>query len=118
MNYYIAAFKKYAEFTGRVGRAEYWYFVLFTIIVSVILSVLGTMIGALGFLSPLYALAALVPSLAVGARRLHDIGKSGWIQLIVLIPLIGAIWLIVLLATEGNPGGNAYGPGANATPVV
>jgi uncharacterized membrane protein YhaH (DUF805 family) len=63
----------------------------------------------LPFVANLYSLAVLVPSIAVGVRRMHDIGKSGWWLLISLIPLIGAIWLIVLLATEGNQGSNQYG---------
>lgn len=106
-------FDKYATFTGRARRPEYWYFVLFSFVASLILSIVdATMFGLEGLspLSTLFSLAILVPSLAVGARRLHDIGRSGWWQLIILIPLIGFIVLIVFLATRGDEEANKYGP--------
>ncbi|MCX6702562.1 MAG: DUF805 domain-containing protein [Candidatus Wolfebacteria bacterium] len=128
MNYYFAAFKKYAVFSGRAQRAEYWYFVLFNIVVTVAISAISAIIGfvasnmlglAIGGLidsfikfvvTLLYCLAVFIPGLAVAVRRLHDVGKNGWMLLIALIPIIGAIWLIVLLATDSNPGENKYGP--------
>jgi uncharacterized membrane protein YhaH (DUF805 family) len=102
MKWYLAVLKKYAEFNGRAGREEFWMFVLINFIVSLILSI----IRPLGLI---YGLAVLVPSLAVGARRLHDTGRSGWFQLLVLIPLIGPIVLIVFAAQDGQPGDNQYG---------
>lgn len=122
MSWYIAVLKAYAEFGGRAGRAEYWYFVLFNILVSIGLSValglLGAMAGsdALGSLSGLYSLAVLVPSVAVGVRRLHDTGRSGWWMLIALVPILGAIALIYFLVLEGDAEGNEYGPGARSDP--
>ena len=116
MNWYLKVLQNYAVFSGRARRKEYWMFVLFNIIfgiAAVILdNVLGTAIKDLGYglFYFLYALAVLIPSLAVGARRLHDVGKSGWFLLIALIPIIGAIWLLVLLCTGGNAGENEYGP--------
>ncbi len=121
MHYYIDVLKKYAVFSGRARRKEYWMFVLFNVIFAVIASILdgllGTTIkGATGtsfgfsFIYVLYILAVLIPSLAVGVRRLHDTGRSGWMMLVGLIPIIGAIWLFVLMVLGGNPGENKYGP--------
>lgn len=110
-NYYLLALKKYAVFSGRSRRAEYWYFTLFIIIISIILTIVSLIVGdELGIIGMLYALAIIVPSLAVSVRRLHDIGKSGWMLLITLIPFIGAIWLLVLMVTDSDVGDNNYGP--------
>lgn len=97
---------KYADFNGRAGRAEYWYFVLACVLVGVVLQVLH-----LGLLAVLVNLALLVPSLAVGARRLHDTGKSGWLQLVALIPLLGWLLLIYWCAQPSAEGPNQYGEG-------
>jgi uncharacterized membrane protein YhaH (DUF805 family) len=103
MNYYIMVLKKYAEFKGRAGRAEFWYFVLFNAIASIVCSIISSIIGDhKNVLGNLYSLAVFVPSLAVGMRRLHDIGKSGWYTLLGLIPIIGWIWLIILFAQKSN----------------
>ena len=109
MNWYLKVLKQYADFNGRARRQEYWMFVLFNIIVSVVVSVLDSIMGTWGAIVGLYGLAMLIPGLAVSIRRLHDIGKSGWMVLIVFIPLIGIIWLIILLATDSTPGNNQYG---------
>jgi uncharacterized membrane protein YhaH (DUF805 family) len=115
MNWYLQVLKKYAEFGGRARRKEYWMFALFNIIfliVAMVLdNVLGTTIGVLpyGVFYFLYSLAVLLPGFAVGVRRLHDVGKSGWMMLIVLIPLIGAIWLLVLVCTDSQSGSNKWG---------
>ena len=91
-------------------------FFLFNIIIGFVLQFIDGIIGTFdpvsgyGLISGLYMLAVLIPGIAVGVRRLHDVGKSGWMLLIGFIPLIGAIWLIVLLATDSNPGDNKYGP--------
>ncbi len=98
--------KKYADFNGRASRAEFWFFVLFLIILSVLFSFLGK-IGTI--IMGLINLATIIPSLAVGARRLHDIGKSGWMQLWWLLPVAGWIYMIILLATAGKPEKNEYG---------
>ncbi len=116
MSWYLEVLKKYATFSGRARRKEYWMFVLFNIIFSIVATVLDSVIGTrdpdtgYGIISGLYSLAVLLPGLAVSARRLHDIGKSGWWLLIVLIPIIGAIWLLVLMVTDSQPGDNEYGP--------
>ena len=121
MNYYINALKNYAVFTGRARRSEYWYFVLFNFVFAMAAAILDNMLhitislapgypGFYGYIYFAYALFALIPGLAVLIRRLHDIGKSGWFFLIVFIPIIGAIWLLVLLFKESQPGENKYGP--------
>lgn len=123
MKYYLQAFKKYAVFSGRADRSEYWYFVLFQLIFAIAAMLLDNMLhltfGVLpyGALYLLYALASLVPSLAVAVRRLHDINKSGWYLLVSLIPIAGSIWLLVLLVTKGTVGPNKYGvdPSGEAT---
>lgn len=106
--------KKYADFSGRARRSEYWWFVLGQFIVLTVLSVLGRAIDPLMFLYYLAALALIIPSLAVGVRRLHDTGRSGWWILIGLIPLVGAIVLIVFFVQDSNPGDNEYGPNPKA----
>lgn len=115
MNYYVAVLKKYAVFSGRAQRAEYWYFVLFNFIICVILGAIDSVISwgsqsPMMVLSGLYSLAVLIPSLAVLFRRLHDTGRSGWWILIVLIPIIGSIWLLVLMVLDSSYGDNKYGP--------
>ena len=124
MNYYISVIKKYVDFSGRARRAEYWYFYLFTIIfliVAMILdSILGLKIGGsnIGFIYLIYALFIIIPSIAVAVRRLHDIGKSGWMLLISLIPFIGGIWLLVLMVRDSEMGDNKYGPNPKGVPAV
>ena len=116
MSWYLEALKKYAVFHGRSRRAEYWYFVLFNLIVAIVLagidSLLGTFSSAqnIGLLSGIYSLAVLIPTLAVTFRRLHDIDRSGWWILINLVPLIGTIVLLVFALMDGTPGDNRYGP--------
>jgi uncharacterized membrane protein YhaH (DUF805 family) len=101
-------FRKYVVFGGRAVRSEYWFFILFQFLVVVALSIVDLVVGT-GVLSSIASLALLLPTLAVGARRLHDTDKSGWWLLIGLIPLIGAIVLIVFFCQEGTPGANRYG---------
>jgi uncharacterized membrane protein YhaH (DUF805 family) len=115
MNWYLKVLKQYADFNGRARRKEYWMFFLFNVIFAVAANFLDGFLGInfmAGLYGPIYlvyVLVMLVPGLAVAVRRLHDIGKSGWMILVVLIPLVGGIWLLVLLASEGNQGDNAYG---------
>jgi uncharacterized membrane protein YhaH (DUF805 family) len=143
--YKVVVFQKYATFSGRARRSEFWYFILANFIIGIILgivdNIIGTnkMIGENGLVGGIYSILTLVPSLAVSARRLQDIGKSGWFMLILFIPSIFmgviagimaatatnlgfvlifgglallalAIYFIVLYATEGNKGSNKYGP--------
>ncbi|AXG81017.1 DUF805 domain-containing protein [Streptomyces paludis] len=109
MNWYLDVLKNYAVFNGRARRQEYWMFFLINIIVAIVVGIIGNVLD-LTILSTIYALAVFIPNLAVGARRLHDTGKSGWMLLLGLIPLVGFIILIVFFATEGEKGPNAYGP--------
>ena len=117
MSWYLEVLKKYAVFDGRAGRPEYWYFVLFNFIASIVLGIADSLMGTfssdahMGLLEGIYSLAVLCPSIAVGIRRLHDIGRSGWWLLVGLIPLVGWIILIIWAATESDTGANQYGPG-------
>lgn len=112
MEYFLGAYKKYADFTGRARRKEYWMFALFYLIVYIVLSVIDSILG-IPALTLLFSLGSLIPSLSIGARRLHDTGRSGWWQLLALIPLIGAIILIVFLVQDSHPD-NEYGPNPKA----
>lgn len=107
MEFYIDALKKYADFSGRARRKEYWMFILCNLIISIALGIVDEVLGT-AILSLVYALAMIVPSISVAARRLHDTGRSGWWQLISLVPLIGIIVLIVFLAQAGGEE-NDYG---------
>lgn len=110
--------RRYAQFDGRAGRAEFWWFALANFIIQAVLSVLGQATVLFTVVGGIYALAVLIPSLAVGIRRLHDIGRSGWWVLIVLIPFAGAIVLIVFAATASQPGANQYGIAAPPFPQL
>lgn len=114
-NWYLKCLKQYADFSGRARRKEYWMFALFNtifyIVAMILDNVLGLTVGELpyGAFYFLYALAVLIPGLAVSVRRLHDVGKSGWMILISLIPIVGGIWLLVLMLTDSNPEENQFG---------
>ena len=124
MHYYISVLKNYANFKGRARRSEYWYFILFNMIFGIIAGIIDQMLGTTftldivdqavqlpyGYVYLFYSLAVFIPGLAVTVRRLHDTSKSGWLFFIVLIPLAGAIWLLVLLFTDSTVGINKYGP--------
>src|SRR4051812_46512456 len=96
-------FRKYAEFKGRASRSEFWWFMLFTFLAQAAGSVISDKLGAL------IGLALLLPILAVGWRRAHDIDKSGWWQLISLIPIIGWIIVIYWFAQVGSAQPNRFG---------
>lgn len=113
---------KYADFSGRARRSEFWYFFLFNVVVSLVANVvdniLGTDLGGgTGILGGLAALALVVPYLAVAVRRLHDTSRSGWLILIGLIPLVGWIILIVWYAQDSH-GDNEHGPSPKAQPAT
>ena len=114
MNWYLDVLKKYAQFGGRARRKEYWFFVLFNMLISIALTIIDGLTGTLnaesgvGLLSGIYALAVLIPSIAVGFRRLHDTGRSAWWLLILFIPLIGIIVLLIFLVQDSKEE-NEYG---------
>ena len=120
MNWFLVVLKKYATFSGRAQRAEYWWFYLISTLIIIGLSLIDQATGTLdeetgmGLLTTLYSLAILIPSIAVGVRRLHDTGRSGWWLLIGLIPVIGSIVLIVFFVLDSEPGENAYGANPKA----
>jgi len=110
----------YVGFSGRARRSEFWWYVLFLVIVDVVAAILNNVLGTM-LISTIVGLALLLPNLAVGARRLHDTGHSGWWQLIALT-LVGVILLIVWWVGDSQPGQNKYGPNpkgaAPAAPAV
>jgi uncharacterized membrane protein YhaH (DUF805 family) len=111
MHWYLLVLKKYTLFTGRSRRSEYWYFLLFNLIIALVLSFADSAVRKLlgfGLFYPIYALAVLVPSIAVSIRRLHDTDRSGWWLLLAFVPLVGLV-LIWFMAEEGNAGTNRYG---------
>ena len=127
MNWYFIALRKYAVFNGRARRKEYWYFVLFNIIIHLFFVLLFLKLGGIDVLLEstfeeegnndpilifwrIYSLLTLLPGVAVSVRRLHDANKSGWWILIGLVPLIGAIVLIVFFCMDSDSGENRYGP--------
>ncbi|MFD5145828.1 DUF805 domain-containing protein [Streptomyces sp. NPDC058401] len=114
MHYYTDVLKKYAVFSGRARRQEYWMFVLFDIAALIIAAIIDGVLGTSPWIYLLYAVATFLPGLGLAIRRLHDLGKSGWWLLIGLVPLVGGIWLLVLTATEGQPNPNQYGPSPKA----
>lgn len=107
MEHFINAFTNYANFSGRARRKEYWMFYLIYIVIYIGLSVVDGFLGTI-WLTTIFSLVMLVPGLSYAARRLHDTGRSGWWQLIILVPLIGLIVLIVFLAQDSHPE-NEYG---------
>ncbi|MBR3938832.1 MAG: DUF805 domain-containing protein [Bacteroidales bacterium] len=113
MKWFIKCFKQYADFKGRARRKEYWMFALINWLIGVVMGLLG-----LAILSWIYSIAALIPGLAVGVRRLHDIGKSGWWLLIALVPIIGWIWLIVLCIQDSQAGVNEWGPNPKGEDMI
>lgn len=116
MNWYLKVLKEYTNFEGRARRKEYWMFILFNSIFFITAIIIDNILGITysrdifyGPFYTLYVLAVFIPGLAVSVRRLHDVGKSGWYYLIILIPLAGPIWFLILVATDSNPGENEYG---------
>jgi len=116
MNWYITVLKRYVLFIGRAGQAEFWWFFLINLLVTIALAFIDKLTGTLnpeggyGLLSGLYTLAVLLPTIAVSVRRLHDIGRNGWWLLIGLIPVVGTIILLALFLLEGTAGDNRFGP--------
>ena len=102
-------------FSGRARRREYWMFVLFQYIFFICAIILDAVFGfnwvdtGFGPITISFSLFLIIPSLTLTVRRLHDIGRSGWMILIALVPIIGAIWLIILMVTDSNPSENIYG---------
>jgi uncharacterized membrane protein YhaH (DUF805 family) len=105
-------FNKYGDFNGRAARPEFWWFMLALTVVHIILSAILPLVGGV------FALAVLVPSFSAGARRLHDTGKTGWLQLLWLIPFLGWAIMIYLLAQPGEPAANRWGNPPDDAPMA
>jgi len=123
MNWFLAALNKYADFSGRAQRSEYWYFYLFYILIYLALAIVAALFAKLSenasigvsILMGLFALGMLVPSIAVGVRRLHDTDRSGWWLLIGLIPIVGGIVLLIFCVQDSQPDANRFGPNPKLT---
>lgn len=105
---------KYATFSGRATRSEYWWFFLFTVLAQVVATFVDSSIGNSGLVAGIVGLALLLPTIAVTARRFHDIDKAGWWMLIPLLPVIGFILYIIWMCTKGSLGENRFGPPAQS----
>ncbi len=115
MDWYLGVLKKYAVFKGRAQRKEYWWFFGINLAIMLGLFVIDPMLGISGnpqnpMLPNFYALAVMLPTLAVGARRLHDTGRAAWWLLLYLIPVLGGLVLLFFFALDSEPGDNQYGP--------
>ena len=116
MNWYLEVLQKYAVFSGRARRKEYWFFALFNVLISVVLGFVDLAMGTIsttsgvGLLGGLYALCVLLPSLGVSVRRLHDTDRSGWWYWISLLPIVGGIVLFIFVLLASDEGDNKYGP--------
>lgn len=118
VNNYIGVLSNYVGFRGRATRTEYWMFVLASVIVSIVLAVVGNVLGltigegagATNVLSLVYTLAVLLPSIAVMVRRFHDRGYSGWMALLLLVPVVGWVAVIVFMVLPSERGDNRHGP--------
>lgn len=115
MNWYLEVLKKYAVFEGRARRKEYWFFILFNVLISIAMAVIDRLTGnvspenGLGILSGLYALGVMIPGIAVSVRRLHDTGRNGWWLLITFVPIIGAIVFFYFMVLNSDAETNEYG---------
>jgi uncharacterized membrane protein YhaH (DUF805 family) len=116
IEYYVYCLTQgYAKFQGRARRREYWLFFLANALVSIVLTLIESLVlGDASWLTTLYFIVTLIPNIAVGVRRLHDIDRTGWWYLIILVPIVGVIVLIVFAATAGNSGDNRFGPDPKA----
>lgn len=110
MNSYIVCLRKYATFSGRSRRKEYWMFALWIFLFNIAVVALDSILDTNGILAGVFGLAMALPGLAVSIRRLHDIGKSAWWVLICVIPLIGGLIYLCFMVRKGDTGENAYGP--------
>ncbi|WP_237217291.1 DUF805 domain-containing protein, partial [Falsiroseomonas oryziterrae] len=102
--------QNYVTFSGRARRSEFWFFILFNLLVQVVAAILDSFLGDTGIMGAIASLALFLPGLAVSVRRLHDTGRSGWWVLLGLVPLVGIIVLIVWYANRGEDGPNRFGP--------
>ena len=114
--WFTRQFRIYGTFAGRASRSEYWFWTLFSIIASFAAALIDVLIGTVSVVSGIYCLAVIVPSLAAGARRLHDINRSGWWQLLYLLPAIGSLVLLVFYCLPSQETANRFGGRAPSHP--
>lgn len=110
MKEYLACWSKFATFSGRARRREYWMFVLFNFLIGIACQIVDHVLGTSGIIYAIYTLAVIIPGFAVFCRRMHDVGRSGWWWLIAFVPIIGWILLLIWTCSNSEPGQNKYGP--------
>ncbi|PSV32558.1 MULTISPECIES: DUF805 domain-containing protein [unclassified Photobacterium] len=116
MDWYLAVLKKYAQFNGRSRRKEFWFFTLFSALISMALGFADSLLGLptigddYGVLAALYSLFIVIPNIAVIVRRLHDQDRTGWWALIMFVPIVGILVLIYFMVQDSKPGDNRFGP--------
>ncbi len=119
VNCYLDAWRKYVSFSGRASRKDYWGFVLINILVSFVIAIFEVIVGiGDGFISSLYTLAVVLPNIALYTRRLHDVGRSGWWQLAVIVPLLNLYLFYMIWIKPGTIGENKFGAPAAAAQAV
>lgn len=117
MSEYLTCFKKYATFSGRARRKEYWMFYLFNMLITAVLWILAVTVSPyIGTVMGLYSLIIIIPGISVCVRRLHDLGKSGAWWFISFVPVIGGIWMLILMVSDSQPGPNMYGENPKGVP--
>ena len=115
MRWYLRALRSYAVFSGRARRKEYWFFLLFTLVFTIVMALIDQVLGTydegtgIGLLTGLFEVAMIIPGLAVTVRRLHDTNRRGWWLLLALIPIVGGIILFVFMVLPGRKGANRFG---------
>ena len=115
MRWYLRALRNYAVFSGRARRKEYWFFLLFTLVFTIVMALIDQVLGTydegtgIGLLTGLYEVAMIIPGLAVSVRRLHDTSRRGWWLLLSLIPIVGGIIVFVFMVLPSRRGANRYG---------
>lgn len=110
MYWYTQVLSRYADFTGRARRKEYWMFTLVNLLIMLALVIIQEAAGITPLLTGLYSIAVVVPTLAVGVRRMHDTGRSGWFMLVSFVPVLGVFLFAILAALDSEAGTNDFGP--------
>lgn len=110
MEWYLKVLRQYADFSGRARRKEYWMFVFMNLLISFLISTIDYWLFGMTIISSIYVIAVIIPSIAVAVRRIQDTGRNGFWVLVAFVPLIGTIWVLILLLQDSEPNSNAYGP--------
>ena len=105
-----SGFSNYVNFSSRAARSEYWYWVLFNVLAQVVTELIDNAVIGMSVTTAIFSLAVLLPGIAVAARRLHDVDRTGWWLLLAFVPVVGLIVLLIWFCTKGTDGSNRFGP--------